>query len=72
MTEHAEGFTEDDVRKRAHEISLRPDAGTADDNWLRAVDELRAERAAEAMRHGRMEPEPESPFPPNTASITHP
>ncbi len=31
MTEHAEGFTEDDVRKRAHEISLRPDAGTADE-----------------------------------------
>ena len=30
MAEHAEGFTEDDVRRRAHEISLRPDAGTAD------------------------------------------
>jgi hypothetical protein len=62
---------EDDVRGRAHEISLRPDAGTPDENWLRAVDELRHERAmTEAGLRPHAEPEP--PFPPNTASLTHP
>lgn len=73
MTEHA-GFTEEDVRRRAYEISLQSGAGTADANWLRAVDELRAERAAAAAANSRggTEPERESPFPPNTASITHP
>jgi hypothetical protein len=29
------------VRRRAHEISLGPDAGTAEENWLRAEEELR-------------------------------
>jgi hypothetical protein len=62
---------ENDVRQRAHEISLRADAGSADENWLRAVDELRHERAlADAARKPARAPEP--PFPPNTASLTHP
>jgi hypothetical protein len=29
------------IRRRAHEISLGPDAGTAEQNWLRAEEELR-------------------------------
>jgi hypothetical protein len=64
-------FDEEVVRLRAHEISLRPDAGSPDENWRRAVDELRAERAA-ALVEARGEPEPRSPFPPNTAPLTHP
>ena len=31
------------IRIRAHEISLRPDAGTPEENWLRAEAELLAE-----------------------------
>jgi len=62
---------EDDVRRRAHEISMRSDAGSAEQNWLRAVDELRHERAA-AKAGLRPQLEPEPPFPPNTASLTHP
>jgi hypothetical protein len=30
-----------DVARRAYEISLRPDAGTSDENWARAEAELR-------------------------------
>lgn len=29
------------VRRRAYEISLGPDAGTEEENWLRAEEELR-------------------------------
>jgi hypothetical protein len=29
------------VRRRAYEISLRPDTGTAEENWLQAEEELR-------------------------------
>jgi hypothetical protein len=29
------------IRRRAYEISLGPDAGTAEENWLRAEEELR-------------------------------
>jgi hypothetical protein len=62
---------EDAVRWRAHEISTRPDASSPEENWLRAVDELRHERAlADAARRPQSAPEP--PFPPNTASLTHP
>jgi hypothetical protein len=32
------------VRERAWEISQRPDAGTPDENWRRAQEELRQER----------------------------
>jgi len=31
------------IRTRAHEISQRPDAGTAEENWSRAEAELNAE-----------------------------
>jgi hypothetical protein len=32
------------VRERAWEISQRPDAGTPEDNWRRAQEELRKEQ----------------------------
>ena len=67
----APALDEEDVRRRAHEISLRPDAGSPEENWRRAVDELREERAA-ALAEMRRAPEPLSPFPPNTAPLTHP
>ena len=71
MSDDPHVLDEDEVRRRAHEISLGPGAGTPDENWLQAVDELRHERAvAEAAQ--RPEPERESPFPPNTAPLTHP
>lgn len=69
MTEIGQGLDDDDVRRRAHEISTRPDAGSPEENWLRAVDELRSERDL-AKAPPAFEPEP--PFPPNTASITRP
>lgn len=62
---------ENDVRQRAHEISQRPGSGSPEENWLRAVDELRAERTA-AEPDSRPEPEQVPPFPPNTSAITHP
>jgi len=71
MTDDPIALDEDDVRRRAHEISLRADAGSPDENWLRAVDELRHERAM-AGAERRPQPAPEPPFPPNTASLTHP
>ncbi len=61
----------DAMRKRAYEISLRADAGSPEENWLRAVDELRDERAA-ADAGAQPAGEPEPPFPPNTAALTHP
>jgi len=71
MSDDPTVMDEDAVRLRAHEISQRPDAGSPEENWLRAVDELRSERAAvEARAHPA--PEPEPPFPPNTAPLTHP
>jgi hypothetical protein len=71
MSEDHHGFDEEDVRRRAYEISLRPDAGSPEANWLRAVDELRLEHAA-ASSESRPRPEPEPPFPPNTSALTHP
>jgi hypothetical protein len=71
MTAEPRVVAEDDIRRRAHEISLRADAGSPDENWLRAVDELRHERALAAAEL-RPPPAPEPPFPPNTASLTHP
>jgi hypothetical protein len=38
------------IRRRAHEISLSPDAGTAEENWLRAEDELRRPISGESAR----------------------
>jgi hypothetical protein len=42
------GPTEEQIRLRAHEISVGPGAGTPEENWLRAelelVDMMRAER----------------------------
>jgi hypothetical protein len=71
MSEDLQALNEDEVRGRAYEISLGPDAGSPEENWLRAVDEL---RHARALAEGKLRPsaEPESPFPPNTASLTHP
>ena len=71
MSEDPQVLDEDEVRVRAHEISLGPDAGSPEENWLRAVDELRHERVL-AEDKPRPPAEPESPFPPNTASLTHP
>jgi len=34
------------VRERAWDISQRPDAGTPEENWRRAEEELREERRA--------------------------
>ena len=46
MTEKANVEVEA-IRRRAHEISLGPDAGTAEENWLRAEEELRRPSADE-------------------------
>jgi len=46
MTEHANDELEA-IRRRAHEISLGPDAGTPEENWLRAEEELRRPSADE-------------------------
>jgi hypothetical protein len=71
MSDAEHGFDEAVIRERAYEISIGPDPGSPDENWLRAVDELRHERdLGEAA--GRPEDEPLAPFPPNTAAITHP
>jgi hypothetical protein len=35
------------IRRRAHEISLGPDAGTPEENWLRAEEELHRPTVAE-------------------------
>lgn len=35
---------EEAIRDRAYEISQRPDAGSPEDNWDRAIAELRAEQ----------------------------
>ena len=40
---HAQDAIVERIRARAHEISLRPDAGTPEDNWYRAEAEIRAE-----------------------------
>ena len=46
MTEN-ESVDLDAIRGRAHEISLGPEAGTAEENWLRAEEELRRPSANE-------------------------
>jgi len=45
LSERADVLDEDDVARRAYEISTGPDAGSPEENWLRAVHELRRERA---------------------------
>ena len=35
-------ITEEQIRHRAYEISQGPDAGTDDENWIRAEQELRS------------------------------
>ena len=55
MTEHTEGLAEA-IRRRAYEISQGPDAGTPEENWLRAEEELRRPTAAEdPIRHEEAE-----------------
>jgi hypothetical protein len=39
---------EEEIRLRAWEISQGEDAGSAEENWERAIDELRADRAQTA------------------------
>lgn len=46
MIEHTEDLAEA-IRRRAYEISQGPDAGTPEENWLRAEEELRRPTAAE-------------------------
>lgn len=41
------GVDEEGVRLRAYEISQRPDAGTPEENWHRAIAELEAESEIE-------------------------
>jgi hypothetical protein len=37
-------FNDDDIARRAYEISLRADGGTPEENWKRAREELENER----------------------------
>jgi hypothetical protein len=37
----ADGLDDEAIRERAYEISQRPDAGTPEENWERAIEELR-------------------------------
>jgi hypothetical protein len=46
MSTHEHGLDEEDVARRAYEISTRPEAGSPEENWLRAIDELGREREA--------------------------
>jgi len=39
------------IRQRAYEISQEPDAGTPEENWARAEQELRGELEREAPDH---------------------
>ena len=41
---------EEAVRSRAYEISQRDDAGSPEENWQRAIEELQAERGGGASR----------------------
>ena len=43
----ADGPDDEAIRERAYEISQRPDAGTPEENWARAIEELRGEQASE-------------------------
>ncbi len=43
--------TEEEIRRRAYEISLRADGGSPEENWRRALEELRDE-AWRAHREG--------------------
>lgn len=62
-------FDETAVRERAYEISRTPGAGTPEENWLRAVDELREEHE---RRTQQAETPGEPSFPHGTAALTHP
>ena len=39
-----QAISEEDIARRAYEISLGPEGGTDEENWLRAERELRSER----------------------------
>jgi hypothetical protein len=39
-------LSHDEIARRAHEIAHGPDAGSDDENWLRAEQELRGARAS--------------------------
>lgn len=43
--EQTHALDEEAVARRAYEISTGPDAGSPEENWHRAEDELRGERA---------------------------
>ena len=65
--------TEAAIRERAYEVSQRPDAGTPEENWGRALRELQDEWDRE---HTAAAAGPDtvdvSPFPPFTSATTHP
>jgi hypothetical protein len=64
-------LTDDVVRERAYEISQRPGAGTAEENWRRAVQELH-EELRERMATAAQPESVVRPFPPFTSATTHP
>ena len=67
MPDHSNYLAEEEVRRRSFEISLRADAGSPEENWLRAVDELR-----KRTRRRCDPPAGRAAFPPNTSALTHP
>jgi len=56
--EPGSGVTDEDIRRRAYEISQGPDPGTPEENWHRAVEELVHGRAPHDT--GRLTGDPES------------
>jgi hypothetical protein len=47
MTRKRPKVTEEDIARRAYEISQSDDNGTEEENWLRAERELRGEKATQ-------------------------
>ena len=50
-------LSEEEVRSRAYEISQGPDGGSDEENWHRAVEELRR-RAGGGQQNGSSDVEP--------------
>ena len=61
MSEHegGHGIDEEEIRRRAYEISQRPEAGGRDENWHQAVEELLRERES-GERSGGEAPDDEA------------
>ena len=76
MNEHA-NVDHEAIRRRAFEISAGPDAGTPEENWLRAEEELRHPSPAEdATRHEELEEahaeEQTAELQAHVSALTHP